>query len=263
MNCRICSGDCSFVFREKILGRHEVSYYLCPSCGAFQTEEPYWLKEAYDSAIIDADTGIMARNVFFSEMLSCVLFGTFGSSGAYLDLAGGYGIMTRLMRDRGFEYFWSDPYCQNILSKGFEKETFGRAHFDAVSAFEVLEHTIRPLEFVKESLADSGAKILFFTTELFQEPVPSPRAWYYYAFEGGQHITFFQKRTLERMADSLGLRFYTNGVLHAFSYVKISETLLRLSRTRLRHLYLRFISGKLDSKIMKDHEFLISKSGNR
>ncbi|WP_052580683.1 class I SAM-dependent methyltransferase [Leptospira inadai] len=237
--------------------KHLVSYFLCPDCGALQTEAPYWLDEAYNSAIIDADTGLVARNIFFSEMLSCVLFHIFGAKGKFLDLAGGYGMMTRLMRDRGFDYYWSDPYCENILAKGFGIEDSGCEKFDAVSAFEVLEHTVHPKDFVRESL--SRADTFVFTTEIFREPVPDPRDWFYYAFEGGQHIIFFQNRTLSKIADDLSLHYFSNGVLHIFSKKSIAKSVVLLSRTRLRGLYLFWISKRMRSRIMKDHHDLVSR----
>ena len=46
----------------------------------------------------------------------------FNKNVAYLDVDGGYGMLTRLMRDYGFHFYWTDPYCQNILARGFEVE---------------------------------------------------------------------------------------------------------------------------------------------
>ncbi len=40
----------------------------------------------------------------------------------FLDYAGGYGVFTRLMRDIGFDFYWHDPYTQNLFANGFEKD---------------------------------------------------------------------------------------------------------------------------------------------
>jgi Nif-specific regulatory protein len=40
--------------------------------------------------------------------------------GTVVDCAGGYGILVRLLRDYGVNALWSDPYCENVLAKGFE-----------------------------------------------------------------------------------------------------------------------------------------------
>jgi len=35
--------------------------------------------------------------------------------GIFLDYAAGYGLFVRLMRDAGYNFRWSDLYCQNLL----------------------------------------------------------------------------------------------------------------------------------------------------
>jgi hypothetical protein len=38
-------------------------------------------------------------------------------NGTFVDIGGGYGLLTRLMRDRGFDFYWKDPHCENIFAK--------------------------------------------------------------------------------------------------------------------------------------------------
>jgi hypothetical protein len=45
-------------FRHTVLRKYDVQYFQCGGCGFLQTETPYWLDEAYSSAIVTADTGI-------------------------------------------------------------------------------------------------------------------------------------------------------------------------------------------------------------
>ncbi|TGK30898.1 class I SAM-dependent methyltransferase [Leptospira gomenensis] len=258
MNCRVCDESVAFSFRERVLGKYDVSYYYCDRCGALQTEHPYWLEEAYGDAIIDADTGLIRRNLYFSEMLSCILFKLFGAEGSYADIAGGYGMMTRLMRDRGFDYYWSDPYCDNFLAKGFEAEFSEKRKYDAVSAFEVLEHTVDPIGFIADTFQKTNADLIVFSTELFK--APAPKDWFYFAFEGGQHIVFFQKRTLTEIASRLNLRFYSNGTFHIFSKRRLSGLFLNLLRGPFRKLYLLWIRIFLKSKTMSDHYRILNKT---
>ncbi|XDD51559.1 class I SAM-dependent methyltransferase [Leptospira sp. WS92.C1] len=259
MNCRICSEKTSFSFEEVILNRYTISYYLCGHCGLLQTEKPYWLEEAYGDAIIDADTGLIRRNLFFSEMLACILFKIFRGKGSFVDIAGGYGMMTRLMRDRGFDYYWSDPYCENVLAKGFGVDFSKEEKFQAVSAFEVLEHTADPISFLKDTLEKTNAEVIVISTELFQEPVPASKDWFYYAFEGGQHISFFQKKTLIEISKRLNLYFYSNGTFHILSKIKISSFFFFLVKSPLRKLYLFWIRLFLQPKTMSDHYLLLQK----
>jgi hypothetical protein len=209
MKCRICTADSTHAFSHEILGRHMCAYFFCEGCGFLQTEKPHWLGEAYSSAIGQADTGIIGRNIRVSRILSPLLMFLFGRNKKYLDIAGGYGILTRLMRDKGFDYYWSDKYCRNLFANGFEAEE--KASYAALSAFEVLEHIADPVDFLSDALRRSGTRTIVLSTVLFEDRPPPP-SWWYYAFEGGQHISFYQIRTLQVIAGKLGgLNCYSNG----------------------------------------------------
>lgn len=99
--CPVCENKRSVCFSATILGKYQVDYFYCDRCGLLQTETPYWLEESYQNAIADADTGLVSRNISISTILSRILFFLFDRQGKYLDIAGGYGMLTRLMRDIG------------------------------------------------------------------------------------------------------------------------------------------------------------------
>jgi hypothetical protein len=101
-DCPICKTQFKFVFDAKVLRKYDVKYYQCPSCELLQSEKPHWLEEAYQSAIIDADTGLVQRNIQISRKLASALYFLLNKGASYLDVAGGYGMFTRLMRDYGF-----------------------------------------------------------------------------------------------------------------------------------------------------------------
>src|SRR5215831_8216569 len=74
VECPICSGSRRELFQAKLLKKYEVHYFLCGTCGLIQTEQPYWLDEAYSSAIADADTGLVSRNLEIAEKLAGLLY---------------------------------------------------------------------------------------------------------------------------------------------------------------------------------------------
>lgn len=214
--CPICDGAMTERFRMKLLRRHEVRFDHCAGCGLLRSETPYWLDEAYAEAIADADTGILARNRAMVRRTACVLRLLGDSRAAYLDVAGGYGLFVRGMRDVGFDCYWHDPYCRNLFAKGFTAADAGRP-FAALTAFEVLEHVHDPVAFVGGLLKQHAARTIILSTEVYRGEPPAPGTWRYYAPTGGQHITFFQERTLARLAARLGLRFATVRNFHVLT----------------------------------------------
>jgi hypothetical protein len=258
-NCPICSFKREVCFQATVLNKHEISYLYCNNCGFLQTEQPYWLEEAYNSAIADADTGLVARNIAISKKLACTLYSFFDKNGKYLDMAGGYGMLTRLMRDIGFDFYWSDLYCENILAKGFELAgNNSNNSFSAITAFEVLEHIHNPIEFIKKSMDDAGTSTIIFSTELFQGNPPSSE-WWYYSFETGKHISFYQGKTLQFIADELSLLYYSYKNFHIITDKRINQlTLLIIMTKGFSTILYKFIQRKIKSKTLTDHHKIIN-----
>lgn len=220
-DCAICGAALAECFRARLLHRHDVAYRQCPRCEFLCTEPPYWLDEAYSSAIASTDTGLVMRNLQIARRLTCVLAEFFDHQGRYLDTAGGTGLLTRMMRDTGFDFWWEDGYCANQMAVGFEARPDERG-FEAVTAFEAVEHMPDPMGFVRAALERSRSRTLIFTTELFQPPQP-PRDWWYYAQATGQHIAFFSRRTMAEIAARCGVHFHSDGYLHLFTAREISD----------------------------------------
>ena len=252
--CPICRGAMTDAFDAVVLQRHRAQYENCSGCGFLRARDPHWLEEAYSSAIAATDTGLVARNTELARKVASLLYFTAGERGAgrYLDAAGGYGLLTRLMRDRGMDFYWADKYCENLLARGFEFKP-ELAPCRAVTAFEVMEHLEDPAGFVAEVLADARSGMFIFTTVLF-EGAPPPAEWWYYAFATGQHIAFFQRRTLATLARKLGLHFYSASGLHLFSADPLSSLRLRIGAGRLSHLLAPLARAALGGKTQPDHE---------
>ena len=201
MTCRLCGGETAPLFTREVLGKHRVAYHQCPVCGLTQTDNPTWLDEAYQDAIHPTDTGILARNLGSRRVVGTYLHLSDVRREPCLDYAGGYGIFTRLMRDAGFEFFWMDPYATNALARGFEwNPELGKPR--AVTAFEVLEHLVRPLEEFRR-IAELGPEWIITSTELHPGPKPA-KDWHYLSVESGQHVAFYRPDTLERLGRETG-----------------------------------------------------------
>jgi hypothetical protein len=245
------------VFRHVVLRKHDVQYLQCSDCGFLQTETPYWLDEAYSSAIVSADTGILQRNVYLSKAAAAILWRLGGGRGKFLDAAGGYGLFTRLMRDIGFDYYWSDPHAQNLVARGFEGGT-GNGPYAAVTAFEVLEHVVDPVEFLRRLMVDMGTRTILISTELFAGHAPAAQDWWYYAFDAGQHISFYRRSTLEAIGAKLGLKLYSSRNVHLWTDRRISKLEFRLmTEPRLAPMLSWPARLRLRSKMWADHHALM------
>lgn len=263
MVCPICSGVMDPCFATQVLGKYLAQYESCKVCGFLRAHEPHWLDEAYSSAIAAADTGLVMRNISIACKLAGALYWVAGErgEGLYLDAAGGYGMLTRLMRDLGFDFYWADKYCVNLLAPGFEYNQEKGACL-AVTAMEVLEHLTDPVAFIEETLAYSGANTLVFSTELYNGSPPLPEAWWYYAFSTGQHIGFFQRRTLETLGAKLGLQFASANGVHVFSRMAVNERLLRAVTGRwISRVAPWWIRRRLGPKTMDDHRLMLQRIG--
>jgi hypothetical protein len=90
MNCKICHNESKFIFRATILKSIFVKYYYCEKCGFLQTEDPFWLDDAYKRPINITDTGIVSRNLVLARQASIIIFFLFNKNSKFLDFAGGY-----------------------------------------------------------------------------------------------------------------------------------------------------------------------------
>lgn len=214
IKCRVCGEKAEYKFEAEIMnGKHKVKYYFCPNCELTQVEEPYWLDEAYASPMNLTDVGVIRRNIRYSKMISVMFLFMFGREHKYLDYSGGYGIFTRLMRDLGFDFYWNDPYTQNLLARGFEYDE--KMPIKALTSFEVFEHMVDVKGDLEKMLKVSGN--IFFSTQVTPDPLPEPKDWWYFGLEHGQHTALYRVRTFQYLAEKYGLEVYSNGAdLHIF-----------------------------------------------
>jgi hypothetical protein len=206
--CPITGKEMRPIFTRRIMDKYDVAYFYCEESGIIQTEEPYWLQEAYQSVIFPLDTSVASRNYGNARRLEPILSLLFPADSVFVDTASGYGLLTRLMRDIGFKFFAHDEFCENLFSKPFEAQPGTRAA--ALSAFEVLEHLTNPVEFLSAQMKNFDSEAVIASTTVFHGPIPDFN-WAYYSFESGQHITLYQPRSLDLIARLLGGRYFRLG----------------------------------------------------
>lgn len=242
MDCKICKSKTEILFDNKIniLNKYPINYYRCVECKFIQTEEPFWLNEAYNSAITSLDIGLVGRNMRTSQILSSLILTFFDKKDSFLDYGGGYGMLVRIMRDLGYDFYRFDTHCENIFSVHFDISDIEKKKFGLVTAFEVFEHLVDPIAETEKMLEFSDS--IFFSTELIPNiKIKHPDDWWYFAPEIGQHIALYSADSLKKIAEHFNCNFYTNGkTLHLITRRKINPLLFNLS-----------IKGKISYAISK------------
>ncbi len=249
--CRVCEKSAQPFFTKLILGKYRVAYFKCPACGQVQTEAPYWLAEAYGGAASKLDVG-MADRCIWSALTTVALARRLGigPQEPCLDWGGGTGLFVRLCRDYGMNFFYTDPYAENIFASGFELD---KEHpppaWSCVTAFEVAEHLPRPLADFGQLFALSPRHI-FFSTVLYSGQTAD---WWYFT-DNGQHVAFYTRRSLELIGQHYGYQLSSNACdLHLFSRERVPDRVLESCRKSREKQAARY-RKKYGSRIVGDFE---------
>jgi hypothetical protein len=212
------------------MGKYDATYRRCESCGFIFVPEPFWLPEAYQSAINRNDIGPVNRMVGTSRVTKCVIDLFLRGTTRYLDYGSGYGLYVRRMRDLGYDFTAYDKYCENVFAADFAIPDLNGHRFDLITSFEVMEHTESPMEVFDLIFAHADSTL--FTTDLVPDPAPALGQWWYYGLDHGQHIAFFTRKALEHAARRFGKHLSTDG--HGFHLITSRKVNARLFRMATR-----------------------------
>jgi hypothetical protein len=143
---------------------------------------------------------------------------------SFVDYGGGNGMFVRMMRDRGFDFYWLDKYAINQFAQGFD--AIQDTKFSVLTAFEVFEHLPQPLEAVEEMFHYSDS--LIFSTRLMPHRNTLPDEWWYFTLDTGQHLSLYSRESLEIIANKFNVRLSSNGIsLHLLSKQTVPSIILR------------------------------------
>jgi len=219
----------AFFDRTEVLRKYLVQYFRCDGCGFIQAEEPYWLEEAYSSAIASLDVGIISRNLANCTVTSAVLNMLFPKASKAVDFGAGHGILVRMMRDSGFNFYWSDLHATNDYARGFEAEE--GMTYDLLTAFEVLEHLTDPVAELAKLMRLS--ENVFVSTCIVPRDLNGSSEWWYFAPTTGQHISLYTEEALNLLAKRFGRHLLSVGPYHLFTKKRCGGLLYKMA-TNLR-----------------------------
>lgn len=223
--CKICGKKTEFAFKHKILKKYIATYQKCNNCDFLFTDSKKWIKAAYKNSITSEDTGLVERNHYYASITKNLINQFFKKEDYFLDYAGGYGLFSKLMQDKGLNFYWQDNFTKNIFSKnsGYNKNS---NKISLITCFEGFEHFQNPIKDIEKMLKIS--KNILFSTTLIPTDIPKVE-WDYYGFNHGQHISFYSEKTLKYLAKKYKLNFYSEKNLHLLTEKKISPILFKLN----------------------------------
>lgn len=220
LGCPNCSGQHVRKIREAEVSPERMTAWLChcSECDFLFLGDPVWLEVSYSTEFY-GDTGHVKRNIdhaaflelllLVRDFLDCSL-----QNFQACDFGTGLGMMPRLMRDLGYNFWGEDEYSKMPLIQPFTNPT---SHSQIATAFEVVEHIPSFPAFLSSKI--NSAELIVFSTLLRAVGQVPLDDWWYYAFPNGQHISFHSSESILRALQICGLpkdSFITDGAsLHA------------------------------------------------
>jgi SAM-dependent methyltransferase len=228
--CPVCSGVCDLhdvvdfnksceENRGKFtrLSGRPVYYSVCTTClFCFAPELCAWSTDRFATEIYNKDYAKFdpdyesARPTGNARDLAATLAGQEGRI-RHLDYGGGNGLLSQLMRERGFDSTSYDPF----VDTGVDPAALGQ--FDLITAYEVFEHAPDVHALMSNLVAlrrDDG--VVMFSTLLSDGQIAHNQrlSWWYAAPRNG-HISLFSRGSLARLAGHYRLAF---GIFNAGSH---------------------------------------------
>jgi len=191
--CRLCEGILNEKFRLTILNKYDIKYHECESCHSLQTENPYWLDEAYAIKDFNLDTGALQRNI--DNFAKCFTISKIFEIKKGVDFGAKDGILCRFLRDHEIDCYAYDRYSKPSYVIDFAAPP--KSNIDILFAFEVLEHFANPTKDLEE-IFSFNPKYVLCSTELY---LNQKADWWYLAKEGGQHVFFYSLQAIHLIAN--------------------------------------------------------------
>jgi hypothetical protein len=178
-----------------------IAYFECESCHSLQTEEPYWLPDAYnDDQSPNLDTYVAERTLL-NQMMVYFLFKTCGiryETDKVLDWGGGHGLLVRMLRDVEIDAYHYDKYETNRFATTFDRT--GDQHYSFITCFEVWEHFARPMTDIEAIFRLNPDRILI-STCIYRN---HGKEWPYLGPPKGEHVFFYSEQAMRSIGSKYG-----------------------------------------------------------
>ena len=210
--CRICRSLGEQLFELQVLGKYQAEYWQCTNCRFIYIVDPFWLEESFASELNDLDIGSVDRCIVMADFVEVLIRSLKSPKSRFLDWGGGYGLLSRIMRDRGLDFVSHDIYTRALF---VESSSISNSEiFEVVTMSEVALHLTDPVPVFKKIMESTNT--LVFTAVIAPEVVPND--WWYLMPDTGQHVAIYHEESLQALAEQLGVQVTSDGrffhVLH-------------------------------------------------
>jgi SAM-dependent methyltransferase len=196
-----------------------IEYVVCEDCGfCFAPAMCRWPLDEFSARIYNdeyttIDPGCVAVRPSGNAAHLLRWFGERGQRMTHLDYGGGQGLLSRLLRDAGWNSRSYDPF----FDRGAALADLGK--FDLITAYEVFEHVpdVNALAADLVTLLNPEGIVVFSTVPSDGFIAQGGRLTWWYAAPRNGHISLFSLKSLDLLARKFGFNFgtYAPG-LHAF-----------------------------------------------
>ncbi len=219
VTCPICGGNCFLLdvvdfnksceeARGKFLELSGIPIYyqFCDNCNfCFAPEIALWPfddfeQKIYNNHYIDVDPDYIEVRPRGNALRLISMFKGHAQSIKHLDYGGGEGVLSKTLRDAGWNSDSYDPF----IEKGNDIRDLGC--FDLITAYEVFEHVPdvhQLMSNLRLLLAPNGI-ILFSTLVSDANIKKNSRLTWWYASPRNGHISLFSKKSLVHLASRYG-----------------------------------------------------------
>lgn len=212
-----------------------ITYEMCPSCGyAFAPQFLDWSEEdfltkIYNQDYITLDPAYKETRPRHYAGYAHNLFPKGCGIARHLDYGGGSGLLSELMKEKGWNSQTFDPFPQT------EARLEDLGTFDYITAIEVFEH-VPDVNVLMKNLCHLLEKpgLIFFTTLASDNQILCGKKldWWYAAPRNG-HVSLFSHKSLTILAQRYGLLYkHLDNIFHLF-FREVPTWATRSERTGL------------------------------
>jgi hypothetical protein len=248
--CAICGGTSEAILKYPVRKENQAILARCQECNFCFVVSPFWLAGSFSETLQLLDIGTVDRCSLVLDFVQTVArVSRWRVNSRFIDWGGGYGLMTRMARDRGINMANFDPYVQPLFSAPADLDKLCPA--EVIVASEVFLHIEKPLEVLSQLLSFSPVVII---TAVVPPDRVSPD-WWYLMPDTGQHVSFYPVSTLKKLAEMTGTKLMSDGrFFHVFSRTELPFRTRAVVRSRFLTFAISYVLNGLS---------LVSRSLNR